>query len=84
MPYSAGACEHARMGEYRKCGKTDCLRKVSAIAAYCCAPCATAAQAPAPYEIGPYRPGTHWLHVHSQGCEQRTADRGEYGIQVLG
>lgn len=64
--------------EYHKCGKPDCLRKVSPGSRYCCNACTTAAEAPAPYEIEPYRPGVHWVHVHSEECERRTAERGEY------
>jgi hypothetical protein len=65
-------------GEFRRCGKRDCYRKVSGGAAYCCTPCATAAGAPAPYEIEPYRPGVHWVHVHSEGCEERHRERGAF------
>lgn len=65
------------MSDYRKCFKPDCMRKVSPASRYCCHPCATAAEAPAPYEIESYRPGAHWVLVHSQGCEERSAERGE-------
>lgn len=64
------------MTEYRKCGKPDCYRKVSQSSLYCCHPCIKAAEAPAPYEIEPYRPGEHWVLVHSKGCEERSAERG--------
>jgi hypothetical protein len=63
--------------EFRKCFKPDCMRKVSPSSRYCCHPCTIAAEAPAPYEIEPYRPGEHWIHVHSESCEKRAAERGE-------
>lgn len=66
------------MTEFHKCGKPDCMRKVSLASLYCCHSCSTAAEAPAPYEIEPYQPGVHWLHVHSKECEDRAAERGEY------
>jgi hypothetical protein len=65
---------------FGKCLKPDCLRKVTPGAAYCCTSCATAAQAPAPYEIAPYDPGSHWVLVHSEDCEERSAERGELGV----
>jgi hypothetical protein len=64
------------VSEYHKCRKPDCYRKVSNSAVFCCTACATAAEAPAPYEIEPYRPGEHWIHVHSKGCEDRHVRRG--------
>jgi hypothetical protein len=64
--------------DYHKCRKPDCFRKVSLSSLYCCTACTAAAEAPAPYEIEPYRPGVHWIHVHSQSCEERAAERGEY------
>jgi hypothetical protein len=64
--------------EYHKCRKPDCFRKVSLASVFCCHPCATAAEARAPYEIEPYRPGERWIHVHSKECEERAAERGEY------
>ena len=69
--------------EYHKCGKPDCFRKVSLGSVYCCHSCATAAEAPAPYEIEPYRPGEHWVHVHSEGCEARNVQRGEYDPRLI-
>lgn len=66
--------------EYRKCRKPDCLRKVSPASAYCCYACSTAAEARAPYEIEPYRPGEHWIHVHSRECEERAKSRGEFSV----
>ena len=68
------------MDDYRKCGKPDCMRKVSQSSLYCCHSCSTAAEAPAPYEIEPYRPGEHWVLVHSEGCEARSRERGEYSV----
>ena len=66
--------------EFHKCRKPDCLRKVSLGSVYCCHSCSTAAEASAPYEIEPYRPGEHWVLVHSEGCEKRAAERGEYSV----
>jgi hypothetical protein len=63
--------------EYQKCFKPDCMRKVTPASRYCCTACSAAGEAPAPYEIEPYRPGVHWIHVHSEGCEKRAAERGE-------
>jgi hypothetical protein len=63
--------------EYHKCFKPDCMRKVSLGSRFCCGSCATAAESPAPYEIEPYRPGAHWVLVHSRECEGRAAERGE-------
>ena len=67
-------------GDYKKCGKPDCFRKVSQASLYCCRSCGTAAEAPAPYEIEPYRPGAHWVLVHSKDCEARSRERGEYSV----
>jgi hypothetical protein len=64
--------------EFHKCGKPDCLRKVSLGSVYCCPSCATAAEASAPYEIEPYDPDVHPLLMHSKECEERAAQRGEY------
>ena len=64
------------MTEYRKCGKPDCFRKVSPSSLYCCHPCTTAAQAPAPYEIEPYSADLHPILCHSQSCDERSAERG--------
>jgi hypothetical protein len=50
---------------YQECRKPDCLRMVSLGAAYCCAPCSTAAD------------GGYEIHAHSNGCDQRAAERGE-------
>ena len=63
-------------GEFRKCGKPDCYRKVSLMSVYCCTACATAAEDRPSYEIEPYDPAADWLHVHSKGCEERHAERG--------
>lgn len=68
------------MDEYHKCGKPDCLRKVSLGSRYCCHSCSTAAEARAPYEIEPYDPAAHWMLVHSKECEGRKAERGEYTV----
>jgi hypothetical protein len=65
---------------YGKCGKPDCRRKVKPGVAYCCTSCATAAQAPAPYELAPYDPASHWVLVHSKDCEERSAERGELAV----
>ncbi len=54
------------MGGYRKCGKPDCLRKVKPGIAFCCGPCATAAN------------GRHEIHEHSEWCNERAAQRGDY------
>jgi hypothetical protein len=62
---------------FMKCRKPDCLRKIPPGILYCCHSCGTAAQAPAPYEIEPYDPAAHWVLVHSEGCEQRSRERGE-------
>lgn len=64
-------------GELGKCLKPDCMRKVPASAAYCCHACSTAAESPAPYELGPHDPAAHWVLVHSADCEERSRDRGE-------
>jgi hypothetical protein len=68
-------------GDYHKCGKPDCMRKVSKSSLYCCTACSTAAEAPAPYEIEPYQPDAHWVLVHSEGCETRSHERGEYSAR---
>jgi len=65
---------------FGKCLKPDCLRKVKPGVAYCCTSCATAAQAPAPYEIAPYDPASHWVLVHGADCEERSAGRGELTV----
>ena len=65
-------------GDYKKCGKPDCMRKVSLSSRYCCGACTTAAEAPAPYEIEPYSPDLHWILCHGQSCDERSAERGEY------
>jgi hypothetical protein len=68
------------MDEYHKCGKPDCLRKVSLASRYCCPSCSTAAEAPAPYEIEPHDPAQHPILVHSAECEKRRNQRGEYSV----
>jgi len=70
------------VSDYHKCGKPDCMRLVSQVSRYCCHACATAAEAPAPYEIEPYDPALHWILCHSQGCEERSAERGECTARV--
>lgn len=50
----------------RKCGKSDCRRRVSLSSHNCCGPCATAD------EYG------FETHMHSTGCEERYLLRGEY------
>lgn len=67
---------------FHECVKPDCTRWVSAGSAYCCHPCSTAAEAPAPYEIEPYDPASHWLHVHSSDCEERARERGGDGVKL--
>lgn len=47
-----------------KCLKPDCLRKVPGGVACCCTPCSDAAD------------GRYEIHAHSDGCEQRSAERG--------
>jgi hypothetical protein len=68
--------------KYCKCFKPDCMRKVSPGSRYCCHSCATAAEAPVPYETEPYDPAAHWILVHSKGCEDRTAVRGEFATRI--
>ena len=63
---------------YHKCFKPDCMRKVSLGSRYCCGSCATAGEAPAPFELEPYSPALHPVLCHSQSCEERAAERGEY------
>lgn len=71
-------CE--RVDGFHKCGKPDCLRKVSLASRYCCLSCSTAAEASAPYEIEPYNPAVHPFMTHSRECEERAAQRGEYSV----
>ncbi len=66
------------MTEFFKCRKPDCMRKVGPGIWYCCHACSTAAEAAAPYEIEPHDPALHWVLCHSQSCEERAAERGEY------
>lgn len=56
--------------ELKKCDKPDCWRQVKAHVAYCCSECAVAAE------------GRYEVHAHSEGCEQRHAERGEYGAEL--
>lgn len=49
----------------KECDKPDCFRQVKPHVAYCCAECAVAAE------------GRYEIHQHSEGCEQRHAERGE-------
>lgn len=49
----------------RKCLKPDCMRKVKEGVAYCCSPCATAAD------------GKYEIHEHSEWCDKRNDERGE-------
>lgn len=65
---------------FAECEKPDCLRRVKPGVAYCCTSCATAAQSPAPYELAPYDPGSHWVLVHSEDCEEQSAERGELAV----
>lgn len=51
--------------QLRKCLKPDCMRKVKLGITYCCAECAVAAE------------GRYEIHEHSEGCNARTAERGE-------
>jgi hypothetical protein len=51
----------------KKCDKPDCWRQVKTNVQYCCSECATAGE------------GRYEIHQHSDGCEQRHAERGEYG-----
>ena len=69
------------MSDYHKCGKPDCMRKVSQSSRYCCHSCATAAEAPAPYEIELYSAALHPILCHGQSCDERAAERGEYTPQ---
>ena len=70
------------METFRKCAKPDCFRKVSQASACCCTACARAAEER--YEIGPWEPSApHWVLVHSEGCEQRRAERGEFSPVAL-
>lgn len=59
-------------GDFLKCRKPDCLRKVKPGVLYCCAQCSTADEGG--YELG--GPEAHPLLRHSAGCDQRTNDRG--------
>jgi hypothetical protein len=61
---------------YHKCGKPDCIRKVSQASRYCCPPCSAAAEAPAPYELEPYSADLHPILCHSRECDDRSAERG--------
>lgn len=61
--------------EFMKCRKPDCMRKVPPSVAYCCHACSTAAECG--YELEPYSPALHWILCHSDGCEARSAERGE-------
>lgn len=65
---------------FAKCLKPDCLRKIRPGAAYCCQACATAAEAPAPYELGPHDPSAHWVLVHGEDCEERSRERGDLTV----
>ncbi|MDX2757849.1 hypothetical protein PV729_45310 [Streptomyces europaeiscabiei] len=51
----------------KECGKPDCFRQVKASVEFCCAKCAAAAE------------GRYEVAQHSEGCERRHAERGEYG-----
>lgn len=53
--------------QLKECRKPDCFRQVKASVEYCCAECAVAAE------------GRYEVAQHSEGCEQRHAERGEYG-----
>ena len=52
--------------ELVKCQKPDCVRQAKAGVEYCCAPCAVSAA------------GRWEVDEHSEGCEQRHAERGDY------
>ena len=67
-------------GDYKKCGKPDCYRKVSQSSLYCCYSCVKAAETPAPYEIEPYSPALHPILCHSESCEDRSRERGEFSV----
>lgn len=55
-----------------KCGKPDCFRRVTATVVFCCPPCAVAAEGT--FEVGQY---------HSEGCEERHVERGDYRGEVF-
>lgn len=59
-----------------KCRKPDCRRKVSPGAVYCCAACDLAHDKG--HELDPYSvdPSAHWTAHHSDGCDQRSRERG--------
>ena len=74
------------MTAFDKCTKPDCRRKVPPGTLYCCASCDKADNAPAPYELDPYNPDalpSHWILMHSRGCEERAAERGEFASPAL-
>ncbi|MEU6324659.1 hypothetical protein [Streptomyces sp. NPDC047009] len=52
--------------ELKKCNKPDCRRMGRAGCGHCCAPCAVAAE------------GSHEVAQHSEGCEERHAERGDW------
>lgn len=56
--------------QLHKCAKPDCFRQVKAGVEHCCVECAVAAE------------GRHEVHQHSAGCEQRHAERGDYGKEL--
>jgi len=62
--YAAANCQ-GMSGDYRKCAKPDCMRKIAG-GFYCCGPCADAAG------------GGYEIHAHSATCDGRAAERGEY------
>ena len=68
------------VSEFVKCLKPDCMRKVTPGVAYCCEPCQIADTPPDRYEPDPYDPSAYWAFVHSQFCEQRSAERGECDV----
>lgn len=62
--------------ELRKCANNACDRQVKPIAQYCCLACSRAHGER--YELDPYTEGAHWVLCHSEGCEQRHAQRGPW------
>lgn len=59
--------------EYHKCKKPDCFRKVSKGSLYCCYACSIA-------DEGRYEVHESGQLAHSDDCNQRKSERGEYSI----
>lgn len=69
---------HADAGGWGPCAKPDCMRKVSLSSRYCCGGCTRADESG--YECGSLAVGDHPLISHSEGCDQRAAERGEWTV----